>query len=152
MTAPDPQPTSFLTLERGTPVVDRFGEPVGEIHRVLILDGGGFDGVIVRTPAGRRFVDAPEVRRIAGGAVTLGITVADVATPGADGPRMYGVPAARIGRTEVTEADRDEAVECLKRAYVRDDLTTDDLGDRVAVVHLAETLEALDDAVTGLNS
>src|SRR3954471_1781830 len=141
MTAPDPQPTSFLTLERGTPVVDRFGEPVGEVHRVLIFDGGGFDGVIVRTPAGRGSLDAPEARRIAGGAVTLGITVADVATPGADGPRMYGVPAARIGRTEVTEADRDEAVE---RAYVRDDLTTDDLGDRVAVVHLAETLEALD--------
>ncbi|HEY0364710.1 MAG TPA: hypothetical protein VGC83_20685 [Solirubrobacteraceae bacterium] len=43
MTAPDPQPTSFLTLERGTPVVDRFGEPVGEVHCVLILDGGGFD-------------------------------------------------------------------------------------------------------------
>src|SRR3954454_22058400 len=99
MTAPDPQPTSFLTLERGTPVVDRFGEPVGEVHRVLILDGGGFDGVIVRTPAGRRFAASPAARRIAAGAVTLGITVADVAPPGADAPRMCGVPAARIGRT-----------------------------------------------------
>jgi hypothetical protein len=150
MPAPDPQPASFLTLERGTSVVDRFGQPVGEVHRVLLFEGGGFDGIIVRTRAGKRFVDAPEVRRISGGAVTLGITVADVERPGEEGPRMYGVPAARIGRTDVTEADRDEVVECLKRAYVRDDLSTEALGERVVIAHGAQTLEALDEAVAGL--
>lgn len=141
---------SFLTVERGTPVVDRFGEDVGQVHRVLLFDGGGFDGIIVHTHAGKRFVDAPEVRRIALGAVTLGITVADVECPAAGAHKVYGVPAARIGRTEATEADRDEVVACLKRAYVRDDLTTDELGDRVAIAHQAETLEVLDEAVAGL--
>jgi hypothetical protein len=63
---------------------------------------------------------------------------------------MYGVPAARIGRTDVTEADRDEVVECLKRAYVRDDLSTEALGERVVIAHGAQTLEALDEAVAGL--
>ena len=56
---PDPQPTSFLTLEPGTSVVDRFGQSVGAVERVLLLDGDGFDGIVVDTPAGRRFVDAP---------------------------------------------------------------------------------------------
>ena len=44
MPAPESEPTSFLTLERGTPVVDRFGESVGAVDRVLLFDGGGFDG------------------------------------------------------------------------------------------------------------
>ena len=82
---------SFLTLQPGTPVVDRFGEPVGKVHRVLVLETGGFDGIVVATDAGTRFVDAPEVRRI------------------------YGMPEARYDRVDVTEADRDEAIECLKR-------------------------------------
>jgi hypothetical protein len=44
--------------------VDRFGQPVGAVKRTLVLEGGGFDGIIVETDAGKRFVDAPEVRRI----------------------------------------------------------------------------------------
>jgi hypothetical protein len=141
------QPTSFLTLEPGTAVVDRFGRPVGKVHRVLVLDTGGFDGLIVHTQAGKRFVDAPEVRRIAGGAVTLGITAADVMTPGPGARQVYGMPEARHDRTEVTEADRDEAIDCLKRAYVRDELNTEELGERVGIAHLAETLDELDAAL-----
>jgi hypothetical protein len=60
----DDHPTSFLTVAPGTPVVDRCGREVGELERALLLEGGGFDGIIVRTRVGRRFVDAPEVRRI----------------------------------------------------------------------------------------
>jgi hypothetical protein len=77
----DPRPMSFLTLDPGTSVVDRFGRPVGEVQRVLLHEDGAFDGIIVRTPAGRRFVDAPEVRRISRGAVMLGITVVEVEHP-----------------------------------------------------------------------
>jgi hypothetical protein len=132
MRHPDDQPTSFLTLEPGTPVVDRFGRPVGEMERVLLLEGGGFDGIIVRTRVGRRFVDAPEVRRISRGAVTLGTTVDEVESPATGDARVHGVPAARYGRTEVTEADRDAVIEALKGSYVRDELTTDALGERVA--------------------
>jgi len=56
------EPASYLTLEPGTPVVDRFGEAVGAVERVLTLTGPFFDGIIVKTRAGSRFVDAPEVR------------------------------------------------------------------------------------------
>lgn len=66
--------------------MDRFGQTVGEIDRVLLLEDGGFDGIIDGTATGRRFVDAPEVRRISLRAVTLGITAADVESPGA--PRL----------------------------------------------------------------
>ena len=37
-----------MTLERGTEVVDCFGEPVGTIDRVLIAQPGTFfDGIVV---------------------------------------------------------------------------------------------------------
>jgi hypothetical protein len=65
---------------------------VGEVERVLFLETGGFDGIIVRTGAGKRFVDAPEVRRISGGAVTLGVAVADVEQPGTAARRVHGEP------------------------------------------------------------
>ena len=142
---------SFLTLQPGTPVVDRFGHAVGTVDRVLVLQTGGFDGIVVRTDAGTRFVDAPEVRRIALGAVTLGITVDDVVNPGPSARRIYGMPEARYDRVDVTEADRDEAIECLKRAYCRDELTTDQLADRVGVVHVAATLDELDAALADVS-
>jgi hypothetical protein len=63
---------------------------------------------------------------------------------------VYGVPAARYGRTDVTEADRDAVIDALKSCYVRDELTTDALGERVAIVHLAETLDELDAALADL--
>jgi uncharacterized protein DUF1707 len=141
------EPTSFLTLEVGTAVVDRFGAPAGKVERVLLLESGGFDGIIVATRIGKRFVDAPEVRRISQGAVTLGITVADVECPRAETRSTYGIPTARHDRTEVTEADRDEVIDSLKRAFVSDELTADELGDRVAIAHVAETLEELDAAL-----
>jgi hypothetical protein len=147
MAQPDIQPVSFLTLGKGTGVVDRFGKPVGKVERVLLLDDGGFDGIVVHTRAGRRFVDAPEVRRLSGGAVTLGVTCADVEEPGANTPRCYGMPVARYDRTEVTEADRDEVIDALKLAYVDDVLTVDELGERIGIAHTAETLEELDAAL-----
>jgi hypothetical protein len=128
-------------------VIDRFGVPVGEVDRVLLHDDGGFDGIVVRTRAGRRFVDAPDVRRISGGAVTLGIAAADVEQPGEGTATVYGMPAARHDRTEVTEADRDAAIAALKSAFVADRLTVDELGERVAIVHLAESLDRLDEAL-----
>jgi hypothetical protein len=122
------EPASYLTLERGAPVVDRFGAPVGRVERVLTLSGPFFDGLIVSTRAGSRFVDAPEVRRIQTNMVELSITCADCEAPGLTSP--VGVPAARWGRTESTETDRREAIEALKYAYVHDRLTAHELGDR----------------------
>jgi Domain of unknown function (DUF1707) len=140
---------SFLTLEDETPVIDRFGMEVGSVRKVLLHEGDGFDGLIVRTEAGDRFVDAPEVRRISDRTVTLGITASDVEHPGATVER-YGLPTARHDRTEVTEADRDDAIAALKRAYVDDELDVDQLAERVGVVHQAETLPQLDGVLADL--
>jgi hypothetical protein len=61
------------------------------------------------------------------------------------------MPEARHDRTDATEADRDEVIECLKRAYVSDELTTDELSDRVGIAHSAETLDELDGALTDVS-
>jgi hypothetical protein len=68
------QQIGYKILPRGVPVVTADGVEIGKVHRVL--DNARehiFDGIIVSTPDGRRFVDAPEVARIAEKRVTLTI-------------------------------------------------------------------------------
>ena len=137
-----------MSLRPGTEVVDRFGRRVGRVHRVLRHGDGSFDGIVVETDAGRRFVDAPEVRRISRGVVNLGSTADEVEQIGTGG--RGAVPAARYGRTDLTEDDRDAAIAALKRAYVSDQIEIDELGGRVATAHIAESLEELDAALSGL--
>src|ERR671932_1643924 len=70
----------YLALPRGVPVHAADGPRVGTVHRVL--DNARehiFDGIVISTPEGRRFVDAPEVARIAERRVTLSITAAEAA-------------------------------------------------------------------------
>jgi sporulation protein YlmC with PRC-barrel domain len=70
---------AYDVLRRGTPVVDKDGTDVGTVHEVL--DNARehiFDGIVVSTPEGRRFVDAPEVARITDQRVTLTIDRAAV--------------------------------------------------------------------------
>jgi hypothetical protein len=65
----------YKVLPRGTPVRSSDGVQVGTVRRVQ--DNARehiFDGVVIDTPAGRRFVDAPEVARIFERAVVLTIT------------------------------------------------------------------------------
>jgi hypothetical protein len=64
----------YQALPRGVPVVSSDGAEIGTVLRVL--DNAReqiFDGIVIRTPDGRRFVDAPEVARIAERRVTLSI-------------------------------------------------------------------------------
>ena len=71
---------SYKVLERGTPVVDRDGAEVGTVRDVLENQAEHiFDGLVLDTPAGRRFVDAPEVARIAERRVTLTLDAAGAA-------------------------------------------------------------------------
>ncbi len=142
------EPESFVSLKSGTSVVDRFGRSVGKVHRVLMHGDGSFDGIVVQTRAGRRFVDAPEVRRISRGVVNLGSTADEVWKGGGRGRGR--VPGASYGRHKLTEADRDAAIEALKRAYVCDDIAIDELAGRVATAHIAESLVELDAALSGL--
>lgn len=75
MSPPDPDDgyaISYKVLERGTPVVDRDGGEIGSVRDVLENAAEHiFDGLVLDTPAGQRFVDAPEVARIAERRVTL---------------------------------------------------------------------------------
>ncbi len=74
----DGQQIGYQALPRGVPVVSADGVEVGTVDRVL--DNARehiFDGIVVLTPEGPRFVDAPEVVRIAERRVTLSITAAE---------------------------------------------------------------------------
>jgi hypothetical protein len=71
---------SYKVLEPGTPVSDRDGAHVGSVRQVLENEAEHiFDGLVIETPAGERFVDAPEVARIAERRVTLTLDAAGVA-------------------------------------------------------------------------
>jgi hypothetical protein len=71
---------SYKALRRGTRVRASDGVDVGTVQRVQDnVRENIFDGIVVETRDGRRFVDAPEVARIAERAVTLTITVDEVA-------------------------------------------------------------------------
>jgi hypothetical protein len=70
----DGQQIGYKVLPRGVPVHTSDGVEIGKVHRVQ--DNARehiFDGIVITTPDGRRFVDAPEVARITDQRVTLTI-------------------------------------------------------------------------------
>ena len=72
-------PCSYLTLAAGTPVYASDGENVGRVERVLsVPEDDIFDGIVIGTHGGSRFVDAPEVGRLYERAAFLKIASADV--------------------------------------------------------------------------
>lgn len=91
---------SYKVLRRGTPVRSADGVQVGTVRKVQDNARENiFDGIVVETDAGRRFVDAPEVARIAERAVTLTIpagAVADLPEPESRAAqRMHMAPTVR---------------------------------------------------------
>jgi hypothetical protein len=70
---------SYLALRRGTRVRGSDGVEVGRVRRVQNNAREHiFDGIVVETKEGRRFVDAPEVARITEQMVTLTVPAAEV--------------------------------------------------------------------------
>jgi hypothetical protein len=70
----DDHQIGYKALPRGVPVHTSDGVEVGTVHRVLDnVREHIFDGIIVNTKDGRRFVDAPEVARITASRVMLTI-------------------------------------------------------------------------------
>jgi hypothetical protein len=91
-------PISFRVLARGTAVWSSDARQVGTVDEVLATDREDiFDGIVILTPAGRRFVDAPEVARIAEHRVTLTISYSEaeqLAEPDSGAPTFKADPAA----------------------------------------------------------
>jgi hypothetical protein len=94
----------YKVLKRGTPVRTSDGVRIGTVRRVQ--DNARehiFDGIVIDTEGGRRFVDAPEVARIFERAVVLTIT-ADEAR---ELPEQGSAMAARMrNATSVRRARR----------------------------------------------
>jgi hypothetical protein len=74
MSTDDGEPIGYKALPRGVPVHTSEGIRLGTVHEVKDnVREHIFDGIVVDTPDGRRFVDAPEVARITTARVTLTI-------------------------------------------------------------------------------
>ena len=83
----------WKVLPKGTPVESSDGVALGTVLKAQEDEHAHiFDGIVIRTDQGRRFVDAPEIERITNRRVILTI---DAATA-ADLPEHRGV----VGRLE----------------------------------------------------
>jgi hypothetical protein len=95
-------PISYRVLERGTPVETSDGQPFGRVRRVLEVRAKDvFDGVVVKTPAGDRFVDADEIDRLYENLMLLNIdaeAAAQLPKPGETPASLAPSPAAGIKR------------------------------------------------------
>jgi sporulation protein YlmC with PRC-barrel domain len=66
---------AYTALGEGTPIFTRDGQEIGTVKRVLAdLDEDIFDGLILDTPSGDRFVDADHVGDIYERAVVLALS------------------------------------------------------------------------------
>jgi hypothetical protein len=75
------QAVSYKLLAHGTPIHSADGTLLGTAERVLENEREHiFDGIVMRTDEGARFVDAPEVARITERRVTLSIDAAAAAS------------------------------------------------------------------------
>ena len=96
-------PISYRVLERGTPVETADGQRFGTVKRVLEVRAKDvFDGVVVKTPDGDRFVDADEIDRLYENAMVLNLSAEAAALlpkPG-DSPHTYAPsPGATVKRS-----------------------------------------------------
>lgn len=83
---------SYLALRRGTVVRSSDGAELGKVRRVEEESRSHiFDGIVLATPKGRRFLDAPEVAHIAERAVTTTF-------PAAEADRYLTEIASRLER------------------------------------------------------
>jgi hypothetical protein len=87
----DDEPISYLALAVGTPVFSSSASEIGTVEHVLqIPELDLFDGIVVQTAAGIRFVDRDQVDRITSTAVYCLLTDAQAADlPAPDGDAVF---------------------------------------------------------------
>jgi hypothetical protein len=96
----------YKVLPRGTPVFTSDGQQLGTVAKVLDnLREHIFDGIVVTTSDGKRFVDAPEVDTITNRRVTLTI----------DGAEAADLPAHKGMRGRVEHAAKRRATRLRRR-------------------------------------
>lgn len=106
----DADPIAYSALPSGVPLLDSSGNEFGTVDRVLeIPEEDLFDGIVVRTAAGSRFVDADQVVEITTHYVRCSVTSSEAETlPEPAGGPVYRADAQkdagnswrdRLGRT-----------------------------------------------------
>ena len=71
----EPTPISYLSLEVGTPVLSASDTEVGTVEHVLqIPEEDLFDGIVVKTHDGLRFVDRDQIAEMTTAAVRTTLT------------------------------------------------------------------------------
>src|SRR5262249_32444413 len=95
--AEDPEPIAYTALPPGVPVQSETGTAFGVVERVLeIPEQDLFDGIIVSTATGRRFVDADQVGEVTTAYVRCTISDEQVAAlPEPDAPPVFRADASR---------------------------------------------------------
>jgi hypothetical protein len=74
------RPIAYEALATGTAVYDRAGQRIGTVKQVLqVEEEDVFDGLLIDTELGSRFIDASEVGHIAEHRVDLGLDRDEVA-------------------------------------------------------------------------
>jgi PRC-barrel domain len=95
------RPLADEPLPEGTPVYDREGRRIGTVKKALWVEEEDiFDGVVIDTDQGSRFIDAPEVARVGEDRVELALGGDEVARRPAheESPLVYEarVPSSRL--------------------------------------------------------
>jgi hypothetical protein len=93
---------SYEAAARGTPVLSSTGTEIGTLEHVLqVPELDVFDGIVIATHGGLRFIDADHVGRITRSSITCSISDAEAAQlPPPSGPPVYRVDAlADSGRS-----------------------------------------------------
>lgn len=100
----DETPISYLALEAGTPVLTSSGQSLGTVGHVLqVPELDLFDGIVVHTRGGLRFVDRDRITEISATAVHCSLTDAEAAAlPAPEGTPVYHVDALQDVGTSLT--------------------------------------------------
>ena len=86
---------SYTAAVVGTPVLSTSGAQIGTLEHVLeIPDLDVFDGIVIATHAGLRFIDADQIREITRSHIQSSLDDAQASQlPPPDGPPVYRVDA-----------------------------------------------------------
>jgi hypothetical protein len=105
-------PIAYTVLAEGTAVQSSDGQEIGTVKRVLADEGTDvFDGIVLDTPDGERFVDAPEIGELYERLVVLTIAAEQarqLSEPSA-GPAVVDVSADDVAGDTTGDKVKDAA-------------------------------------------